>query len=95
MIKVVAKNYVKSNEVEKVLELAKKLVEATAHDEGCIKYEMYQDVREPSILIMVEEWETMEALQNHMNSKHFQEIVPQMNEYMEKESELNVCTKVI
>lgn len=93
MIKVIAKNYVKAGEIDKVLELGKSLVEATASDKGCISYDMFQDMKEPTVLIMVEEWETMEDLQNHMASKHFTQIVPQMSAYMSKEPEMNVCTK--
>ena len=95
MIKVIAKNYAKENEIKKVLELARKLVEATVKEEGCIKYEMYQDEKNPSTLIIIEEWETIEVLNNHMSSEHFQKILPQMNEYMARKPELNICKKVI
>lgn len=95
MIKVIAKNFVKENEVEKVLDLAKELVAATLKEDGCIDYEMYQDIKNPNNLFMVENWETLEALNQHMASEHFKRIVPQMHEYMSKEGELNVCKKLI
>lgn len=95
MIKVIAKSFVKKDKIEKVLELAKMLVEETVKEDGCISYEMYQDDKTPSTLIMVEEWETNEALNNHMSSDHFKRIVPQMGEFMDQKSELNICKKVI
>jgi quinol monooxygenase YgiN len=95
MIKVIAKSFTKENQIEKVLELAKELVEATVQEQGCISYEMYQDEKDPKILIMVEEWETIEALNNHMASEHFIRIVPQMNEYRDQKSELNICKRVL
>jgi quinol monooxygenase YgiN len=95
MIKVIAKSFTKENQIEKVLELAKELVEATVQEEGCISYEMYQDEKDPKILIMVEEWETIEALNKHMASEHFIKIVPQMNEYRDQKSELNICKRVL
>ncbi|MGK0467472.1 putative quinol monooxygenase [Clostridium sp.] len=95
MIKVIAKNFAKENKIEKVLELAKILVESTVKEDGCIKYEMYQDEKNPSILIMVEEWETIEALNKHMSSEHFKKIVSQMSECMDQKPELNICKKVI
>jgi quinol monooxygenase YgiN len=94
MIKVIAKSFTKENQIEKVLELAKELVEATVQEQGCISYEMYQDEKDPKILIMVEEWETIEALNKHMASEHFIKIVPQMNEYRDQKSELNICKRV-
>ncbi|MCB2290153.1 antibiotic biosynthesis monooxygenase [Clostridium sp. CS001] len=95
MIKVIAKNFAKEDKIERVLELAKILVETTVKEEGCISYEMYQDEKNSSILIMIEEWETIEAMNNHMSSEHFKKIVPQMSECMNQKPELNICKKVI
>jgi quinol monooxygenase YgiN len=94
-IKVIAKFFAKEAKIEDVLELAKELVEKTVKEDGCIKYEMYQDEKNPSILIMIEEWKTMENLKVHTSSEHFKKIVPKMNEYMDQESELNICKKVL
>lgn len=95
MIKVIAKNFAKGDKIDKILELAKELIETTIKEEGCIKYEMYQDLKSPDQLIMVEEWETIENLDKHMASEHFKRIVPQMSVYMDKKPEMNVCKKVI
>tara|TARA_R110002049_G_scaffold270874_2_gene447932 strand:- start:347 stop:634 length:288 start_codon:yes stop_codon:yes gene_type:complete len=95
MIKVLAKNFAKENKIDKILELAKELVEKTVKEVGCIKYEMYQNKKEPTELIMLEEWETEEDLNNHMSSKHFIRIVPQMAEYLRKKAEINIYKKVI
>jgi len=95
MIKVIAKNFVKEDKLGKVLELTKELVAKTVKEDGCIQYEMYQDEKDTSTLIMIEEWKTMEALNNHMSSEHFKRIVPQMNECMAQRAELNICKKVI
>lgn len=90
-----AKNFAKENEIDKILELAKELVENTVKEVGCIKYEMYQNTKEPTELIMLEEWETEEDLTNHMSSEHFKRIVPQMAEYLRKKGEINIYKKVI
>lgn len=95
MIKVVAKNFAKENKIDKILELAKELVEKTVKEVGCIKYEMYQNTKEPTELIMLEEWEIEEDLNNHMSSEHFKRIIPQMAEYLRKKAEINIYKKVI
>ena len=43
MVKVVARNLVKKDKVDAFIELAKELVEETRKEEGCIKYELFQD----------------------------------------------------
>jgi len=94
MIKVVAKNFAKENGVDKVIELAKELVEKTRKEVGCIKYEMYQDVKVPTELIIREEWESEVDLNNHMSSEDFKRIVSQMAKYLSKKAEINIYRKV-
>lgn len=95
MIKVVAKHFVKEDKVNEFLELAKKLVEATLKEEGNIKYELFQDVKNSKIITMIEEWEDKDVLNKHMNSEHFVEIVPILSSFMEKPAEMNLYKKLI
>ncbi len=93
MIQVVAKNFAKVEMVETVIEQYKELVELTRQEEGCIAYELHQDVKNPQILTMIEQWESMPALEAHLSSDHFKRIVPGIKQHMEKETELNIYTK--
>lgn len=95
MIKVVAKSFAKEGKLDRILELSKEMVEKTVKEEGCIKYELFQDMKDPKILIIIEEWEDEEALNKHMASEHFRRIIPQLNEMREKPSEMNLCSKVL
>jgi pentatricopeptide repeat protein len=94
MIKVVAKSYVKNEKLSKALELTKEMVEKTVKEEGCIRYELFQDIKDPNVMIFIEEWESEEALNKHMVSEHFKRIIPQLNEQREKASEVNICKKL-
>lgn len=95
MIKVVAKSRAKADKLEKYIELAKEMVEKTVKEEGCIKYELFQDTQNPNAMIIIEEWESEEALDRHMASEHFRRIVPQLNELREKGSEVNKLKKLL
>jgi quinol monooxygenase YgiN len=95
MIKVVAKNYIKEDKIAEVLEAAKELVALTVKEEGCISYEMFQDIKDESVLTMIEEWDSMDALTKHMNSEHFKKIVPTIGAHAEKPGETNLYKKVI
>lgn len=94
MIKVVAKSYAKGDKLDRILELSKEMVETTVKEEGCIKYELCQDVKDPKIIIILEEWENEEALNKHIASEHFKRIIPQLNELREKASDINICKKL-
>lgn len=91
MIKIVAKNYIKAEKVSDFISLAKKLVlETNNNDAGCIQYELFQDIKNPQILTIIEEWENKESLDLHMEAKHFKEIVPMFGDFVEKPSEMNL-----
>jgi quinol monooxygenase YgiN len=91
MIKVVAKQFVKAGKLEEFLPVAKTLVEETnKKDAGCIKYEMYQDLSNPLIVTVIEEWESDAALDAHMKSKHFTELIPTIGGFCEKQADINL-----
>ncbi|WMW22822.1 putative quinol monooxygenase [Methanolobus mangrovi] len=94
-IKVVAKHYVKPEKIEDYIGLSKELVKETLKEEGCIEYGLYQDLKNPLILTMIEEWEDNNSLGRHFNSEHFKEIVPLMANLCEKETEINVYNKIV
>ena len=87
MIKVVAENRIKKDKIEEFLALASRLREATnTKDEGCIHYDLYQDLEDPAVLTFLEEWESMEALEKHIAADHFKEIVPQFEPLVESKA---------
>jgi quinol monooxygenase YgiN len=95
MIKVVARNFIKEENTGDFIELTMKLIEKTTqNDEGCIKYELFQDINNANIFTIIEEWENKSMLEKHMKSKHFLEIVPLFGNFTEKQGEINVYKKV-
>ncbi|WP_394525428.1 putative quinol monooxygenase [Lacrimispora sp. JR3] len=96
MIKIIANNYIKADKVEEFIRLAKGLVENTrAKDAGCIRYELLQDIKNPQILTMVEEWEDQESLNGHANSSHFKEVMAATADFSEKPAELHICRTIL
>jgi quinol monooxygenase YgiN len=94
MINVVARSSAKGDNLDRILELSKEMVEKTVKEEGCIRYELFQDIKDPNVMIFIEEWESEEALKRHMVSEHFTTIIPQLNELREKASDINICKKL-
>lgn len=95
MIKVTAKHLVKEEKIKEFIHYAKKLVSATINEDGCIKYELFQDEQNPKILTIIEEWENKEVLDLHMKSPHFVELVPILNEFNEKDTDVNLYKKIV
>lgn len=95
MIKVVAKNCIQEGKLKEILELYKELVEKTIVEPGCIKYELYQDINNPRILTMIEEWESIEALGAHEKKEHFVRIFPMLKDLVTDESDFRIYKKLI
>lgn len=91
MIKIVAKNFIKEDKMPEFVALAKELVAKTnQYDQGCIAYELFQDMNDPTIYTIIEQWEDGECLKKHIASKHFQEIIPQFDQFSQKPGEMNI-----
>ena len=56
---------IKAAQRDKALDLARVMSEATRTEDGCISYEFYVGLRDPNTLILLQEWENMEALAGH------------------------------
>lgn len=95
MIIVVAKHWIKQENISDYIRLMKPLItETNLNHEGCLRYELLQDLESPNVLTMLEEWEDQAALKKHMAAPLFKEIVPQTAKYLEKPVELNQYQKV-
>jgi quinol monooxygenase YgiN len=83
MIKIVAKGKLKPGVKEEYLQLARELVTETRKENGCISYSIYEDINDPSILTMLEEWVDEDAINLHNNSEHVMRIVPELRKLRE------------
>ena len=95
MIKVVARNFIQLDKVDEYISIAKKLVaETNKNEKGCLRYELFQDIANPQILTILEEWESTEALGLHGATKHFTALAPHMDACAEKPIEINLYTQL-
>ena len=95
MIQIVAKNKIKADKTDAFIALAKQLVALTVqNDAGCLRYELFQDLADPQILTMIEEWENAESLKKHAEAKHFKDAAARFGELLEGPGEVNRYRKL-
>ena len=85
MVRVIATNYIKSEHIAAAEPLFREMIEATRKEKGCIEYRLHVKDDEPGFYVFVEEWETMEDLNNHFEAEHFKRIVPQTRSFKSKD----------
>lgn len=94
MIKVVAKFVIKSDRIEEMKSVCSDLIDETRKENGNISYELYQDVNNPEIFSFIEEWESQEALEKHMQTDHFKKAEVHFGNFSAKDPEINIYSLV-
>ncbi len=69
MLTIVARPTVDPDRTDEAKAAMLDLVEATRREQGCIRYELYQDTNEPHRFVFVEEWESRQAWRAHMGGE--------------------------
>lgn len=90
MIKLIAENFIRKEDIEKVIPLYKELVESTKNESGCIDYRLFVDEKDETHFTLIEEWENQKALDDHCVSEHFTKIVPAIGKYYAKEEIITI-----
>ncbi|MDR3287996.1 MAG: antibiotic biosynthesis monooxygenase [Peptococcaceae bacterium] len=93
MIRVIAKNFIKSENISAAAPLFRELIDATRKESGCIEYRLFIDSQAPAEYVFTEEWASQEALDTHMKSEHFQRIIPQIGELSSKPLEVAILSE--
>ena len=95
MIKITAKHTIKQGKINDFIVAIKPLIKETNQNHrGCIYYELLQDMENPSLLVMFEEWENQPSLDEHMKSELFKDTIPKLDAYLDKPVEINRYQRV-
>lgn len=81
----------KEGKTEEIIEKADELLKASRQHEGNIKYNLYQNVEEDT-LFFVEQWESKEALQKHMQTEEFIKFGQDTKDLMASELGIKIFT---
>ena len=71
---------IKSGQFDRALAMAHDLIAATRGKAGCINYEFYRGLSDPDTLVVFQEWESMDALMDHLSSPHVESFLRRLPE---------------
>ena len=74
------------DKVEELKALLQFMVNASRQEEGCIKYELYQQAEVPKTFMLIEIWSSDDTLSAHKNSAHFKAFKVKAPELIESKS---------
>ncbi len=52
-----------------------KLIEPTRSAEGCVQYDLHQDLENPALFVFYENWENKAVWEHHINSDDLQKFL--------------------
>lgn len=72
------------NKIAEAQKILRVLVERTRVSPGCLGCDVYQDLREPRVLLFEEWWETEEDLDRHLRSDPYRYVILVMEMALER-----------
>uniref|UniRef100_UPI004048C228 putative quinol monooxygenase n=1 Tax=Aliarcobacter sp. TaxID=2321116 RepID=UPI004048C228 len=67
--------------IEELKELLKSTIEETKKEEGCLMYEVFQTKSNLVEFIVIDSWESEEALNKHYETAHYSNFINNFKQY--------------
>ena len=74
IVNVCASLKVKEEKLDEFLAACDPCIQATNKEKGCIFYNCHQDLSDPTHIMFIEQWESIEDLETHLKSQHVADI---------------------
>lgn len=67
--------------IEELKELLKSTIEESKKEDGCLMYEVFQTKSNPVEFIVIDSWESEEALNKHYETSHYSNFINNFKQY--------------
>lgn len=64
----------KKGATKAAIDLFAPTIELSQREPGCLKFAVHQDIDDPDVLVVVEQWESKAAHDTHLKQPHVQEL---------------------
>lgn len=81
-IRVIALFRAQPGKVDALREFLSRFIEPTRREKGCLRYELHQNTADSADFAFIEEWESHETLDAHLQSPHIQQAIPLVGQYI-------------
>ena len=71
---------IREDRLDRALELARIMAEATQAEPGCVSYDFYIGLSDPNTLMLFQEWEDMDALMAHFQADNMESFLRELPE---------------
>jgi len=75
-ISVIVEENIKEGQKDAFVAHMREMIRLTKEEDGCIAYDLYESIEGTGEIVLVELWESKEALDAHLQTDHFKELFP-------------------
>lgn len=68
----------KSDCRDQALQLARDMSDAAREDDGCLAYDFYVGLQDPDTLVLLQEWDSVQAWMHHFRTPHARTFIDQL-----------------
>lgn len=94
MVQVFSKLYIKDGKTNEFTNVFNEMIDPTLNEDGCLQFEILKVDEDESQLFVLEKWATDEGFSNHINTEHFERVVPRLEKLMARDADVNICRLV-
>ncbi len=87
-VRVVARFFARPDTVVGLQGLLSGLLEPTRHEPGCLRYELLQNLTDPTDFTFVEEWRTQQDVAEHLQTAHVREAQQRVGAFVSQPPEI-------
>ncbi|MDN6397699.1 MAG: antibiotic biosynthesis monooxygenase [Alkalibacterium sp.] len=87
--------YIKKDEKESFLAAVKPLIESSRKEKGCLAYNLFESFEDPNHFVMIENWESQEAINEHNKNPLLKELLENIPTFSTKQPVLTVSNTEI
>ncbi len=94
MLTVIAKVTAKEDQIDAVKAGLESVIAPTRNEEGCLLYDLHQDIEHKNIFFFYENWDTVAHLEKHRMAEHMVHLGETIKGLLEKHMEVNLMDKL-
>ena len=91
---VVAILQAKSDQIDALRQELLALLPITRQEDGCLGYDLHQDIEQPARFIFYEQWRSKTHLDTHLNRPHIQAFVAKTPHLLAEPLQIILCEKI-
>lgn len=93
-IVMIAENQAAPGRGAEVRALFEGVVERTRSEDGCLRYELFQDREDDDRIILLEEWRDEEALNAHLGAEHIKDLFQKIMQLLTDEGRMTHLSRI-